>query len=180
MNKTVKNLTTVALMAAILCILGPLSLPIGLVPISLATLGIYFTIYVLGMKRATVSCAVYLLIGLIGIPVYSGMTSGPGKLLGPTGGYLIGYLFLAIIGGFFVDKFFDKWYLCLLGLIISTAVLYAIGTCWLAVQAHMTAGAALMAGVIPFIPGDLAKIVIAVIAGPMIRKRLSKAELITY
>ena len=78
-------------MTAVICVLAPFSLPIGPVPISLTNLAIYFVLYMLGVKRGTISYLVYLLIGLVGVPVFSGFTSGPGKLFGPTGGYLIGY-----------------------------------------------------------------------------------------
>ena len=88
---TVKQLTLVGLMAAVLCILSPLalSIPISPVPISLGTLAIYFVISVLGMKLGTISVVIYILLGLAGIPVFAGYTSGPGKLLGPIGGYII-------------------------------------------------------------------------------------------
>ena len=65
------QLTLIGVMTAVTCILGPLSLPIGIVPISLTNLAIYFAIYVLGRKRGTISYIVYLFIGLIGLPVFS-------------------------------------------------------------------------------------------------------------
>ena len=91
------QMAIIGVMTAIICILGPLSIPIGLVPVSLTNLAILFALYVLGMKKGTLSCILYLLIGLIGLPVFSGFSSGPGKLLGPTGGYLIGFIFMALI-----------------------------------------------------------------------------------
>ena len=100
------TLALIGLMAAITCIMGPFSIPLpfNLVPISLTNLVIYFTMYILGMKKGTISYCIYLLIGLVGLPVFSAFTGGPGKLLGPTGGYLIGFIFLALISGFFIDK----------------------------------------------------------------------------
>ncbi len=174
-----KTITIIGVMTAITCILGPLSIPLPFspVPISLTNLAIYFTIYVLGMKKGTISYLVYLLIGFIGLPVFSAFTSGPAKLLGPTGGYLIGFIFMALICGFFIDKWSNNMALCFAGMVLGTAVCYLFGTVWLAYQASMSFSAALAAGVIPFIPGDLAKIVIAMIAGPQIRKRLKKAGL---
>ena len=171
-----KSMVIIALMAAVTCILGPLSIsiPISPVPISLTNLAIYFSIYVLGMKRATISCLLYLLLGLVGLPVFSGFTGGPGKLLGPTGGYLIGFIFLALICGYFIDRFQNRA-IHFAGMVLGTLVLYLFGTAWLAYLASMTFWQALMAGVIPFIPGDLAKIIIAMIAGPSIRKSLARA-----
>lgn len=176
----IKNLTLIALMAAVICVLGPLSIPLPFspVPISLTNLAVYFTIYVLRTKRAAVSYLLYLLIGLVGVPVFSAFTGGPGKLLGPTGGYLIGFLFMSIISGLFIDKWEKNLALCILGMILGTAVCYLFGTLWLGYQAGLTFEKALAAGVIPFIPGDLAKILISALIGPQIRKTLRKAGLI--
>lgn len=174
----IHTMALVAVMAAVICILGPLSLPIGIVPISLANLAIYFVLYILGMKRGTAACIIYILIGFVGIPVFAGFSSGPSILLGPTGGYLIGFVFMSIISGLFVDKFFDKWYLCVIGMLIGTAVCYAFGTVWLAHEAHLTVISALAAGVLPFIPGDVIKIVIATLIGPNLHRRLVKAKLL--
>lgn len=173
-----RQIAVIGMMTAVTCILAPFSLPIGPVPISLTNLAIYFSLYVLGAKYGCVSYLIYLLIGFVGVPVFSGFTSGPGKLLGPTGGYLIGFLPMALIAGILIDKFISKRIICLLGMMIGTIVAYAFGTIWLANQAGMDWKAALMAGVIPFIPGDFAKMILAMIAGPQIRKQLVRAELI--
>ena len=173
----VYQMVSIGVMTAILCILGPLSIPIGVVPIAFTNLAIYVTLYTLGMKKGTLSLIIYLLIGFAGMPVFSGFAGGPSKLLGPTGGYLIGFIFMALIAGFFIDKFIDKWYLCIVGMILGTAVYYFFGTVWLAYQANITASAALAAGVIPFIAGDLAKIIVTAFVGPKIRNGLIKANL---
>ncbi len=165
-------------MAAVICILGPLSIPIGVVPISFTNLAIYFALYILGMKKGATSYIIYMFIGFVGIPVFSSFTGGPSKLLGPTGGYIIGFILMALISGFFIDHFFDKWYLCFAGMVLGTAVCYAFGTAWLSYQANISISSALAAGVIPFIPGDLVKILIATFAGPQIRKRLIKANVL--
>lgn len=171
------QIVIVGLMAAVTCILGPLAIPIGLVPISFTNLAIYFGLYTLGMKKGTTSYIIYMLIGLFGVPVFSHFTAGPSKILGPTGGYLIGFIFMALIAGFFIDKFFSRWYLCFTGMVLGAVVCYVFGTIWLAYQAKMSLSAALVAGLIPFIPGDLIKIIIAAYVGPKIRKQLIKAKL---
>lgn len=167
-----RQLTLIGVMAAVTCILGPLSLPIGVVPISLTNLVIYFAIYALGGKRGTLSYIVYLFIGLVGLPVFSGFSGGFPKLFGPTGGYLIGFVFMAFISGIFIDKFSKKIYMCFLGMVLGTIVTYIFGTAWLAYEAHMAFNKALAVGVLPFIPGDIVKITIASLIGPQIRKRL--------
>ena len=177
-NKSnVYQMTIIGLMTAIICILGPLSIPIGVVPISFTNLAIYFVLYSIGMKRGTISYLIYILIGFIGLPVFSNFSGGPSKLLGPTGGYIIGFIFMALIAGFFIDNFSDKWYLCFTGMVLGTVVCYALGTAWLAYQANIPVSNALALGVTPFIPGDLIKVLIATFIGPKIRNSLVKANL---
>lgn len=98
-----------ALMTAVTCILAPLSIPIGPVPISLTNFAIYLALYLLDWKKGTVSYIIYLLLGLVGLPVFSGFTGGLGKLAGPTGGYIIGFIPMAIIAGIVIDKFSQRW-----------------------------------------------------------------------
>ena len=168
---TTQQMALVAIMTALTCILAPFSLPIGPVPISLTNLVIYFSLYLLGWKLGTLSYVIYLLIGLVGVPVFSGFTAGPAKLFGPTGGYLIGFIPMAIIAGIVIDKFTNRG-IQILGMIVGTAICYAFGTAWFCFQSGYTVGAALAVCVIPFIPADLCKMVIAMIIGPMVRKRL--------
>ena len=176
-NKTLstKNLTETAVITALLCVLGPLTIPIGPIPISLAPLAIFLGVYILGMKRGTIACLMYLLIGAVGLPVFSGFAGGLGKLAGPTGGYLIGYVLMALIAGFFIDRFWNQIWLQVFGMLLGLAVLYAIGTLWLAYQAHMTLAAAFAAGVAPFIILDLLKIAAAVFLGRTLRTALRRA-----
>ncbi len=174
---SVSQLAVTGVMTAVTCILAPFSVPIGPVPISLTNLAIYFSIYVLGMKKATVSYLVYLLIGFIGVPVFSGFSSGPQKLFGPTGGYLIGFIPMTIIAGILIDKFTNNQIICFLGMTAGIVVCYSFGTTWLAYQAHMDWKAALFAGVVPFLLGDAAKMILAAVIGPHIRKQLIRANL---
>ena len=175
---SITQIAVIGVMTAVICILAPFSLPIGPVPISFTNLAIYVALYVLGMKRGTVSYLIYLLIGLVGVPVFSGFTGGPQKLFGPTGGYLIGFIPMAVIAGVVIDKCMKKWYFCLLAMIAGTWICYLIGTAWLAFQANMTFKAALAAGVIPFIVEDLIKMILALLIGPQIHKQLVKAHLV--
>lgn len=176
-NKRISTstMTVVALMAAVLCVLAPFSIPLGPVPISLATLGLYLAVLVLGGKNAVIVCLMYLLIGFVGLPVFSGFSGGPAKLLGPTGGYIFGYLLLTVVAGCFVDKFPGKRGMCVLGLALGTAACYVVGTVWLAVQMELDFCTALMVGVVPFLAGDLIKIVMALWIGNAIRGQIKKA-----
>lgn len=181
---TTYQLTLTAVMTAVICVLSPISLsiPISPVPISLGSMAVYLAVTVLGMKLGTISCGLYLLLGLIGLPVYAGGSAGADKLFGPTGGYLIGFLFLALIAGAFVGRFPEKKgkniAFAMAGMVLGTIVLYILGTAWLAYSAGMDFQAALWAGVIPFIPGDLVKMVAAVLVGNILRTRLLQAGLL--
>ena len=103
-KNNIRSITETALMAAALCILGPLSVPIGPVPISLTNFTIYLFLYLLDTKQVSIAYLVYMLLGLVGLPVFSGYTGGVPKLFGPTGGYLIGFLPMAVAGGLILQK----------------------------------------------------------------------------
>ena len=169
---TTKQMTLIALMTALTCILGPLSIPLPFspVPISFTNLVLYFSVFVLGTKFSTISYIVYLLIGLVGLPVFSGFSGGPAKVAGPTGGYLVGFVFLTVIAGFFVEHFKGKLSFAVLGMVLGTIVCYLFGTIWLSTQLNIGFVAGLGVGVFPYIPGDLVKIVLACIIGPKIRR----------
>ncbi len=172
------QLTATALMAAVMCILGPMSIPIGAVPISLTNLVICFAVLLLGPKFGTLSVLVYLLLGTVGLPVFSGYGAGLAKLAGPTGGYLIGFIPMAIIGGLFIEKSRCQPVISALGLILGIAVCYAFGTAWFIWQMECTLGYALGVCVFPFIPFDLCKVVLAVAVCTPLRSRLEQAGLL--
>ena len=160
---SVRTLTLTAVVAAVLCVLGPLSIPVGPVPLSLATLVIYL--------------AVYLLIGMAGVPVFSGFVGGLGRLLGPTGGYLIGYLPLAALSGLGV-RYSDRRWLHVLAMSAGTVVLYILGTAWFCFQGSFALGEALAKCVWIFIPGDVVKMAAAIFLGPILRRRLAQAKVL--
>ena len=93
------QMALIGVMTAVTCILGPFAIPIPIspVPISFTNLAVYLTVYVLGMKAGTISYLIYLLLGFAGLPVFSGFTGGVAKLAGPTGGYLVGFIFMAVM-----------------------------------------------------------------------------------
>ena len=163
-----KQMVLIALMTAVTCVLGPLSIPLPFspVPISLTNFAIFLAIFVLGMKNGTISFIIYLLLGAVGVPVFSSFRGGLQVLAGPTGGYLIGFIFLALIMGFALDHFDRKLVPPIIGMIIGMVVCYAFGTVWLAKLLSLSFKEGLMMGVIPYLAGDVAKIIIAAIVGP--------------
>ena len=191
-NLSINRIVSIALMTAVICVLSPfaIAIPVSPVPISLATFAIYLTVIILGWEDGTISVLVYVLLGFAGAPVFTGFTGGAGKVLGPTGGYIIGYIFLAFIEGAFVDgarkaRPYEETVgasytsaTMLIGMVLGTIVLYVIGTIWLMRQAGLTLVAAFSAGVLPFIVGDIVKMIVALFAGSKIRSALVKSNLI--
>ena len=169
------TMAMISIMAAVMCVLGPLSIPIGPVPVSLTNFAIYIALYVLGTRNGTISVLIYLLIGLAGVPVFSGFTAGPAKLAGPTGGYLIGFLPMAVVAGFFIERYYNNYVVAVAGMFLATLIPYGIGSLWLAHSAGMTFRQALSAGVIPFVAEDLIKMILAAVIGPVLKKNLTKA-----
>ncbi|MCM1090110.1 MAG: biotin transporter BioY [Butyrivibrio sp.] len=176
----VKQMALIGLMTAVICVIAPFSLniPVSPVPISLGSMAIYFVITVLGMWRGTICVLLYILLGFVGLPVFTNFSGGVGKVLGPTGGYIVGYVFLALIFGFFVEHWKGRLVMHIIGAALGTIVMYFFGTLWLAYLTHMGFVAALWAGVIPYIPGDIVKLAVSMAVGIQLRKRLVKAELL--
>ena len=170
------HLAVCGVMTGVTCVLGRLSIPVGAVPVRFANLAIYLSLYLLGWRRGTASCLAYLLLGLAGLPVFSAFGNGASRLLGPTGGYLLGYLPMAVLGGLAVERAGSRW-LQGLGLAAGTAALYVLGTAWFCVQSGSGLLPALWACVLPFLPFDLAKIAAAVAVGPGLRRGLERAGL---
>lgn len=170
-NKT-SEMTKMALMVAMNCISAYLiiPLPFSLSPIALQTMIVNLTGYVLNTKQAFMTMLVYLLVGLAGVPVFTGGSAGPGKLFGPTGGYLFGFLLTAVFLAYFKGEKYSFRRYALLGCIIGIPLIYAPGVIQLKLVTGMAWDKALMTGALPFIPLDIVKcLAAAVIAGPINR-----------
>ena len=175
MSMKTRDLTIIAVMAALICVAGPLSISIGPIPLSLASFAVYMAGAVLGAKKGTLAAGIYLLLGLVGLPVFSGFSGGFQKLIGVTGGYLVGYLPCACITGLAVKPDSPdsgpQWRLPAF-MALGTAVLYLIGTAWFMIQTRNTLAASMGMCVIPFLPGDAVKIVAASLLARLVRKAL--------
>lgn len=178
---TVKDMAVVALVTAVICVIAPFSIPIAVspVPMTLALFAIYLGGMILGCKRGLVSVLLYLLLGMVGLPIFSGFTGGAAKLIGPTGGYLIGYIFLVWITGFFVERFPNKKGMYFIGGAAGLMSCYLFGTVWFVLQYQVGFIAALTMCVIPYIPFDIMKLIAAVIIGSKVRKILLQQNLLS-
>ena len=159
-----KNLTSTALLTALLCILAPVSIPAGNTAFSLATFAIYLTAYLLSPKKALAAVGLYLFLGAVGLPVFAGYTAGISHFFSPGGGYLIGYLPLAGISSFFIQRF-SSLSMQIFGLTLAALMLYLIGTAWLAFITHTPFFAALPMGALIFLPLDSIKLLFACMLG---------------
>src|SRR5579885_2955205 len=150
--------------SAFLALCAQVSFPIPFtpVPVTLQTLAVLLTGAVLGSKRGGISMLVYLAEGAVGLPVFAGGTGGFIHLVGFTGGYLWSYPVAAFVVGLLCEKRLDRRFLTsVLAMIPGSLIIYAIGVPWLAVTLHLDPLTALLQGMVPFIPGDLLKLLIA-------------------
>ena len=174
-----KDLTLIAVMAAVLCVFGPLTIPLGPIPLTLANMMVYLAGAVLGSKRGTMAVGLYLLIGALGVPVFSGFSGGFQKFVGPTGGYLLGDLPCAFIIGLAVREGQTSpkplWKLPVF-IVLGAIALYTLGTAWFMVSTHATLQAALAACVVPFLLADVIKIAVASVLTWPIRKAVYRNQ----
>lgn len=151
-----------ALFAALTAVGALVALPLGPVPIVLQNLFVYLAGLLLGARWGLASVGIYLLAGACGLPVFAGGTGGIGRLVGPTGGYLIGYLPAVALIGWIAQKAGRRAWGDVAAMLCGTAVLYACGVLGLKLLTGLAWPKALAAGMLPFLPGDALKIAVAV------------------
>lgn len=168
----VKNLAYIGLMAAIMCVLSPITIPLGGgVGITLGIFVILFMTYVLGMGRALIAYGIYLLVGLVGLPVFAGFQGGIGVLLGPTGGFLVGYIAVIVSVGLML-KIKEKRLFMVLGSIIGLLFCYLLGSLWYMYVMKVDFAGALWMCVIPFVAFDGIKVAAVCVIGPPCKNRV--------
>lgn len=177
MKKNFKTIDLVymALGAVLITICSWISIPTT-VPFTMQTFAVFFVLSALGGKRGTVAIIVYVLLGAVGVPVFAQFTSGIGILLGNTGGYIVGFIFMGLVYQLIVGLLGKKMWVEILAMVIGIFVLYSFGTAWFMIvytQANGVVGLATVLTwcVIPFIIPDLIKLGLAV----TLARRLSPA-----
>lgn len=170
-----RKIVLCALFAALTAVFSQIALPLPFtpVPVNLATLSVLLAAVLLGTKAGAVSQCVYLLAGAVGLPVFSRFMGGVSVLVGPTGGYLIGYPIAALTTGFLDARLRGRRFGSVLAMIAGIAVCYAFGTLWYVISTHTPIVSALLACVVPFLPGDALKIVAAAILAKILVPRLA-------
>lgn len=158
-----------SLFAALMAVGAFLAVPIGPVPIVLQNMFVFLAGLLLGRRWALASVAVYLLAGASGLPVFAGGLGGIGRLVGPTGGYLVGYLPAVLLIGQIVAGRPPRFLRDILAMAAGSAVLYACGLLWLKLLTGMGWGKTLAMGMLPFLIGDGFKIVAAAAVAKSLR-----------
>lgn len=176
----IRKMTSAAMFAALLCISAPWSVPIGAIPVSLATFAVYLTGLTLG-RSGVMSAACYLLLGAVGLPVFSGFSGGVGVFAGPTGGFLAGYLPGVLVCGILCDIIAGRsasQTVRLIGYLFSAAasagIIYSCGILW---YVHITGQSLTVAAavcVLPFVLPEIIKILAAAVLAPILRDRIAK------
>jgi len=169
-----KRIVYVGLISSLICIISPFSLmlPVSPAPISLGTFGVYLAGVILGTKMGVTSVTVYLILGAIGLPIFAGFMGGISRFFAPSGGYLISYILIALLTGYFSDKFYGKKnILIIVGMIIGTLMCYFVGSAYMSYKMGFDISTAFIKGVIPYIIGDTIKMIVAYFISIEIRKR---------
>ncbi len=169
------EMAQIAVSAVIIAICAWITVPLGAIPFTLQTFGFFLVTVVLGWRNGLFAILLYLLLGAVGIPVFSGMKAGIGVLFGTTGGYLIAAAAIPLLYGLFTHLFGKKIVPEAIGLLLGDVVVFIFGTVWFIIVYSSSKGAvtvtdALAWCVIPFIIPDLAKLVIALVIGRRVAK----------
>ena len=164
-SKKKKKLRTVdiayiGLFAALIAVCAQIAVPMT-VSFTMQTFAVCLCAGLLGCKRSTVSVIVYILLGMVGLPIFTGFKSGVAAITGPTGGYIVGFVLTALITGALVQKFGHKFWQLILFMVIGLTVCYAFGTVWFIIAYKATLKAALATCVVPFLLPECGKILLA-------------------
>ena len=175
----IKTMVICAIFAAILCVFSVLTIPIGPVPISMGIFGVMLTAIILGPKKGTIAVIVYILLGAVGLPIFSGFRGGFQVLLGPTGGYIWSYIIVALFIGLLTNTHPKNKWLAMLKIFIvclgGIVICYAAGTAQFMLVQKTDLTKALTACVIPFIPFDILKALVVSYLGYVVHTALKKS-----
>jgi biotin transport system substrate-specific component len=172
-----RSIVLCSLMAGLMAAGAFIYVPLGPVPIVLTNLFVLLSGLLLGARWGAASAALYLLVGAIGLPVFSGGRGGLAHLFGPTGGYLFGFILSAWITGLISERLHRSINGSVLAVIFGSLVIYGLGVPWLKVITQMTWNKAWMVGMVPFLPGDVLKAVSAVILFRSLKPILDRQKL---
>ncbi|MDO0823061.1 biotin transporter BioY [Desulfosporosinus nitroreducens] len=172
-NNSLRRMVYASMFGALTAAGSLITIPMQPVPITLQTLFTGLAGVLLGGYAGALSQVVYVLLGVIGLPVFSGGKAGLGTLMGPTGGYLIGFIVAAYVIGKMVEAKKEPGLAWLgLSLVVGNLVIYTLGVAQLSLVAHLSIPKALLAGVVPFLVGDVLKLVATALIGLKLRNQV--------
>lgn len=160
-NINTRTLVLCALFAALSGVFSQIAIPIGAVPINLAFVSVFIAAGLLGAKFGALSQLVFVLLGAVGMPVFSGFRGGLGVVFGPTGGFIIGYIACALMTGFIAEKGGRKIAVLIPAMCAGAVCAYFFGTVWFITVTGSDFMYALTVCVLPFLPGDALKAVLS-------------------
>ena len=175
-RRIVKDMTLVALFAAVISVTSFISIPLGAVPITMQTFGVFSALLLLGGRRGTAAVAVYIAIGALGLPVYSGFTGGVGRLFDATGGFIFGFLAAALAFWLLSRLLGSSLVATAVSAALSHLVLYIVGASWLFFGYSDGRGflPTLAAALLPCLFPDAVKLTLAIFVCEKIKNRLNK------
>lgn len=177
----IKEICLTAMMTAVIAVCSWLSVPVMTIPVTMQTFAVFLTLLLCGGRNGTVSILIYILLGLVGAPVFSGFRAGPSALFGLTGGYIIGFLIMGIIFLISEKLISEKLALKVVSLFIGLILCYAFGTLWFIIiynagEEQIGVKAALSLCVLPFILPDLLKLTLATVLYKAIKPALERIK----
>ena len=176
-SKTTQRLTLSALLCALLAVLSQLQIPLPPVPISMSLLAVYLCGALLGSRWGAAATSCYVALGAMGVPVYAGFVGGVSVLFGPTGGFLFGYILCARLTGRLSKRLGFSRRGLTIAMLLGTLLCYAAGTAWFMLITGTDLTGSLAICVLPFIPGDVIKVIFAVLLCLRLQKPLRSAGL---
>ncbi|MCG7316296.1 MULTISPECIES: biotin transporter BioY [Brevibacillus] len=171
-NENLRTYMVIAIFTAITAVFAQITIPLPIVPITGQTLAVGLVATVLGSRYGTISMILYAVLGAIGVPVFAGFSGGPQVLIGPTGGFIFGFIATAFIMGYLLEKTKYTFTMALLANLLGMVVTFLFGVTQLKLVLNLSWAGAMAAGVTPFIAGGVIKAVLAAYVGIILRKRL--------
>lgn len=172
MNKITRYICAVAIFTALMCVIAPISIPMVPVPITLATLMVYLISALFSFKIAPLIVALYVALGALGLPVFSNFSSGAAVIMGPTGGFILGYILSAMLESLLITLNKNKKWMYPVAMVLGTVIIYAFGSAWFMyyMGGKYSFGQTMMACVVPFLIGDCLKIACSSVISIRLRK----------
>jgi len=174
-GRLIRDTVLIALFAAVIAVCSFVSIPFGIVPVTMQGLGVFSALFILGGRRGSLATLAYTLIGAIGLPVFSGFTGGIGRLFDATGGYIVGFLAGSLVYLLITSIFGERLLVKIIGAIAVQAVVYTLGALWFALgysEGH-SFFEVLLITVIPFVIPDAIKLILAFIISEKLKNKVN-------